>query len=288
MDIMERMTEVNYYDSLVRPQAIVEIIISSLKSKKGPFCRIKHKRGWLGYLKDGDTVFTPQDLKDTIIQVINDNSPKGEKLFDLNGCREENHFRFTILKKMKPYRIEEALERFIIVSNEDNFYNQIPIGGRRESIDIGIRESRSKFIFVELKPWRSDNSPMYALIECLKNLIEYRTIIEKKIKDIERFEEIELMVLAPVVYYQTYRLIKEDGKIWEDNLSVLKETLIKMGKEFQVVISFMILDIDLDSFLEKCRKIYKGQGKVLVTVSKSNAIHALARDMWKMLVSSAE
>lgn len=72
-----------------------------------------------------------------------------------------------------PYRTEEALERLIVVSNGDNFYNQIPIGGGKESIDIGVKESESEFTFIELKPWGNQNSPLYALVESLKNLLEY-------------------------------------------------------------------------------------------------------------------
>jgi len=41
-------------------------IISGLNSKKNGYCRITHKKGWFGYLKDGDMVFTPQDLKKEI------------------------------------------------------------------------------------------------------------------------------------------------------------------------------------------------------------------------------
>ena len=41
----------------------MERIISELKSKKNGYCRITQKQGWFGYLEDGDTVFTPQDLK---------------------------------------------------------------------------------------------------------------------------------------------------------------------------------------------------------------------------------
>ena len=36
-----------------------------------------------------------------------------------------------------------------------------PIGGGKESIDIGIKASDSKYVFVELKPWKTNNSPIY-------------------------------------------------------------------------------------------------------------------------------
>jgi hypothetical protein len=252
----------------------MERIIEDLNTKKNGYCRIRHKRGWLGYLKDGDTVFTPKELKATIEEVIDNNPPKGEKLFDLDYCKKEGRRSFTMLKTKKPGRPEEALERFIVISNDDDkFYNQIPVGGGKESIDIGIKDE-SKFIFIELKPWDRGNSPMYAIIESLKNLMEYQKI-KKKIK---RFKERELMILAPSDYYESYKLTNDE------NLSKLKKTLTKISEEFKTPITFMELIIEKDSFFKKCRELYKGPGKV--TVSKQNAINGLARDQWKLLVSS--
>jgi len=255
----------------------MERIIKDLNAKKNSYCRIRHKQGWLDYLEDGDTVFTPQELKDKITRVVNQYPPRGKKLFDLSLSK---HRSFTMLSKEKPKRPEEALERFIVISNGDNFYNQIPVSGGKESIDIGIKENESKFIFIELKPWDSDNSPMYAIIESLKNLVEYQTIIDKEIKKIEEFEERELMILAPSDYYESYELTNDK------NLSVLKETLTKISEEFKTPITLMELDIEVEFFFKKCRELYKGPGKEFVNVSKQNAIPALARDQWKLLVSS--
>ena len=276
-------------------------IISGLKSEKNGYCRITHKRGWFGYLKDGDVVFTPQDLKKTIVRVVEKNPPRGEKLFDLDWCHQEKRFHFTMLPPKKPkfgvpvqpYRIEEALERFIVLSNGIGFYNQIPIGGGKESIDIGIKESHSKFIFVELKPWDSGNNPLYALIESLKNLVEYRTILKRKIAKIDEFEHIELMLLAPVAYYQKYELLDPNG----ENLSVVRKTLAKIGSEFKefnlAAISFMALpDFGKPEFFQKCWKVYKekfkGQTKESVQLTRAHAIPLLARDRWKLVVSTDE
>jgi hypothetical protein len=117
-----------------------------------------------------------------------------------------------IYSRCLPYRTEEALERFIVVSNGDNFFGQIPIGGGKESIDIGIKESDTKFVFVELKPWESQNSPLYAIIEILKNLVEYRVILERHLADVPRWSEVELVVLAPCQYYQKWKLDNEPKK----------------------------------------------------------------------------
>ena len=175
------------------------------------------------------------------------------------------------------------------MSNPSNFYNQVPIGGGKESIDIGIKEDDSKFIFVELKPWQSSNSPLYAIVESLKNLIEYRIIHERKIKNIPRYKEVELYVLAPEEYYQSYSLIDEQETYLKDKLSILKGTLDSISSEFQSSIFLMALQQDLDSFLTACKKLYernKITGQRTVYVSETDSIPSLARDKWKLLVSS--
>lgn len=265
---------------------ILRKIISRLHSDKNGYCRITHKRGWLGYLQDGDLVFTVQELHQTLRKVIDSDQmrPKGNKLFCLR-----RKYNFTIKADKAPYRTEEALERFIAVSNADNFYNQTPIGGRKESIDIGIKENDSKFTFVELKPWSSKNSPLYAIIEGLKNLIEYRIIHERKIKDIPQFKELDLIILAPKTYYQTYNLIDNKGLYREDMIRTLEKTLKELSSEFQTNVSFMVLEIEKNSFFNICRKMYddkKAKGQEIITLSKTDAIPILTRNNWKLLATS--
>lgn len=265
---------------------ILKKVISRLHSHKNGYCRITHKRGWLGYLQDGDLVFTSRELHETLRTVIGSEKmrPRGDKLFCLR-----RKYNFTIKADNTPYRPEEALERYIVASNADNFYNQIPIGGRKESIDIGIKESNSRFTFVELKPWRSTNSPMYAIVESLKNLIEYRIIHERNIKDIPRFKELDLIILAPSAYYRNFNLIDDNGLYREDMIRVLEKTLKEIGSEFQTNVSFMVLEIEKSSFFNICRKMYddkKVKGQDSIALSKTDAIPILIMNNWKLLATS--
>lgn len=267
-------------------KGILKEVISHLQSNKAKYCRITHKRGWLEYLKDGDLVFTAQELHQTLRKIIDSDHmrPKGNKLFCLR-----RKYNFTMKADKSPYRTEEALERFIAISNEGNFYNQIPIGGGKESIDIGIKENDSKFIFVELKPWSSANSPLYALVESLKNLIEYRIIHERKIKDIRQFKELDLIILAPKKYYQTYNLIDNKGLYREDIIRTLEKTLKELSSEFQTNVSFMVLELEKSSFLNICRKMYddkKVKGQDSIHLSKTDAIPILIMNNWKLLATS--
>ena len=266
---------------------ILSTVIKQLDTQKTKYCRIRHKRGWLEYLEDGDLVFRPSELHDILRRVVDSEgkTPRGNKLLALRKSTT-----FTARKDKAPYRPEEALERFIIVSNSDNFYNQIPIGGRKESIDIGITENNSKLIFVELKPWKSTDSPLYAMVESLKNFMEYRIIQERNIERLHDFDEMELMILAPEAYYMEFGLIDSHGKTRIDKISILKKTLRSISSEFKVDISFMVLQLDENNFHVTCRKIYDnrkviGQGEIQLTGADS--IPILARDKWKLLVSSS-
>ena len=198
-------------------------------------------------------------------------------------------YGFTIKTDKTPWRTEEALERFIIASNADNFFNQVPIGGGKESIDIGIEENDSEFSFVELKPWTSTNSPIYAIVESLKNLTEYRVILERKIAKIPVFKKINLIILAPWSYFQAYGLIGSNGICDSGKISVLKKTLNALRLEFGTNISLMALQLDQDSFNDKCGKIYDRERitkQTKIRISRKDAIAKLKRDRWELLVSS--
>jgi len=259
---------------------ILKEVISRLNVTKGNYRIIPHKKGWLKFLEDGDLVFKPSELHEILRQVINQNPPRGDKLFYL---RKVNHF--TVTDEKEAYRPEEALERFITTSNPDNFYNQVPIGGGKESIDIGIEENETKFIFVELKPWSSTNSPLYAVVESFKNLVEYRIIHEKRIPHHEHYkhyENIDLIVLAPLSYYHDYSLT-------ENTKDKVKNVLNAFSREFDTNISLMSLTLEKEDFGNKLRKIceeQKVEEQQSISISKSDAISELARDKWKLLVSS--
>lgn len=262
-----------------RKKDVIIKVIADLNTEKHGYCRITHKQGWLDFLEDGDFVFKPVEMRQVLQQVIKEHPPRGEKLFCL---RKRDTFTVTIEKK--PYRPEEALERFIVASNPVNFWDQIPIGGGKESIDIGIEEnSGEKFIFVELKPWKINNTPLYAIVESLKNLIEYRFILEDRKKDIPRFKEVDLIVLAPQSYWDDYR-VNESGA-----LQKMKRVLNELGAEFGTNISLMALHIGKDEFFDKCRKICEQRSidkQQRITISKADALPELARNRWQLLVAS--
>ncbi|MBN1365911.1 MAG: hypothetical protein JW976_13975 [Syntrophaceae bacterium] len=262
---------------------IIKGVNSRLNAKKEKYNLISHKKGWLKFLADGNLGFMPGDLHRILREVINEFPPNGNKLL-----HQRKRYNFTVTVEKKAYRPEEALERFITTSNSGKFYNQVPIGGKKESVDIGIEENESKFVFVELKPWTSTNSPLYAIVESLKNLIEYRIIHENGIthhKDCKHYENINLIILAPQSYYQDYGLTEEA----QDKISKVEKALNDLSREFRTNISLMALTLKEENFLDKLGKICEEQ-KVeklqSISITKKDAISELARGKWKLLVSS--
>ena len=269
---------------------VLNEVISKLKTKKNNYCRIVHRKGWLEYLKDGDMVFTPHDLHQGLKDIVDTMRPQGEMLL----CPRKKN-KFTVTSKDKPFRPEEALERFITLSNPHNYCNQFPLRGRKESSDIAILNENSRHVLIELKPFHSGNSPLYALVESLKNLIEYRTIKDKKIKyhnDFNHFNEADLIVLAPMSYYQDYCLIDSSGSPITSNLQTVKRSLDALSAEFKTDISFMVLPLEEYLFYERCQSVcgkYKTtKGLESISIQDDDAMTELKRDKWQLLVSSEE
>jgi len=263
-------------------------VIATLKTKKNKYCRVTHRKGWSEYLKDGDMVFTPLDLHQVLRDIIDKMRPRGEMLL----CPRKKT-NFTVTDKDKPYRVEEALERFITLSNPDNFCNQFPLRGRKESSDIAILNENSRHFLIELKPFHSGNTPLFALVESLKNLIEYRTIKEKNIKyheDFTHYNEAYLIVLAPMSYYQDYCLIDSSGSPITSNLQTVQRSLDALSAEFKTAISFMVLPLDESLFYDRCRTIcgkYKKTKELeSIDIQVDDAMPELKRDKWQLLVSS--
>lgn len=246
--------------------------------------RIDHKKLWLEYLNTGNLPFSPKELHKIIHEIVDipENRPRGKKLLQLR-----KKLNFTLKTNKHPYRPEEALERFVIASNNDNFFNQVPVGGGKESIDIVIRLERGYFEFVELKSWRSDDSPLYALVEGLKNLMEYRNIFERKIQQLDDLWDVKISILAPEEYYRNYLLMDHSHIGITDNLQRLGYLLQELGKEFDASLTFYSFDLTEKSFIGACEDVYGQQGlqgQDIATITANDKISLLERQKWETLL----
>lgn len=206
---------------------------------------ISHQRLWKEYLKGEKLLFSAKELHDAMQKIVNtpSNLPRGEKLLHLH-----QKLRFTLKKDKTPGRPEEALERFIIVSNGDDMFNQVPIGGGKESIDIVIRHNEESYEFVELKPWDSKNSPIYALVEGLKNLLQYRAIVKHKLQRIDQQWNVHLSIAAPEEYFKKFLLLNESASPIKENITTAAKLLDDLAKEFDTAIAIYSLAVNRADF----------------------------------------
>jgi len=221
--------------------------------------------GWNALLEKNNLPTSPAFLKDAINTFIKkkENKPKGESLLWLRRT-----LKFTMVKKngtIKPGRPEEALERFIVASN-DEVFNQIPVGGGKENVDLGYWENNAKevFNFVELKAWKSDESPLYAVIESFKNLSLFRLIQDEKIScrdrkklkkgedvvNVHKVKKINLIILAPQKYYEKH-------KIREGNLPLYKNLIAMLEEKLGITVEFKEINYDETKFNETCVNLAK-------------------------------
>lgn len=269
----------------VKQSKVIAQIIQQISEKHDGRWKVNHKRCWLEYLNSGRLPFTPGQLHDVISQVVNlpTNLPRGEKLFHFR-----QKFNFTTKEDRKPYRPEEALERFIVMANRDMMYNQTPIGGGKESIDIVVQQGQS-VEFVELKAWQGGDSPLYALIEGLKNLVEYRAIKARGIKNILMYPRVTVSVLAPASYYQDYGLLDAQEKPIGGNVAKTASLLGALGNVFNAVLACKYLPLPIDSFSESCAVLFtrnQVSAQCSVAVTENDIIDALRYGNWIELASS--
>jgi hypothetical protein len=89
------------------------------------------------------------------------------------------------------------------------------------------------------------------------------------------------MVLAPQSYWEDYGLIGST----KDTINIVRTALNNLMTEFNTNISLMQIDIEKNNFNLQCQSL-KPNAENCVTLSKSDAIPALARDHWQSLVPS--
>ena len=280
----------------MKEKDIMEQIFDRFDPTIKNYSLFRKKKGWLNYLReDMELPFKPENLKNLLFELLakKENSPRGKMLFKLR-----QRYEFTTHPDRTPWRPEEALERFIVVSNKDDFFGQVPIRGGKGSIDIGIKEGDAKLIFVELKSWKSGDSPLYAVLESLKNLVLYRIISENKDKcpsyaTVPIFNDVELVILAPEAYHRTYRLTSQPENESRKNLAKVRELLNEIANVFGVKISLMSLQLSEDKFLAYCKQAFDVKNRIgpkrlpVVTLEGSISTPELKRDQWQLLVASS-
>lgn len=241
---------------------------------------LNHKRTWLDLVDKG---IWPCDLDLLLKKVqelmkLDEFQPRGKKLLSLRS-----RDGFTLLPSMKPGRPEEALERLIVHSNPGSMFGQMPIRGGKESVDIVCLRNMVG-TFIELKPWKNNNSPLYAVLEGLKNFALFNVLQNMGHERCENFEHVNLMVLAPVDYFLDYHLINEHRT--SDKYTQVKEFIEAIASKFQTRIQMFGLNWREEDMMKVCQIICPtppSENKV-VSVSEYPPIEALFEKNWIKII----
>jgi len=241
---------------------------------------LNHKKTWLALVDHGIWPCEPQTLYEKLQELTNidEYQPRGEKLLYLRS-----RDRFTLLPSMRPGRPEEALERFIVHSNPGSMFGQMPIRGGKESVDI-VRLRNKVGTFIELKPWKNSDSPLFAILEGLKNLAYFNVLKSVEHQQCENFSRVNLMVLAPLTFYQNYSLLNQNEKV--NNYTQVKEFIEAVAGTFKTRIQIFGLNWNEEELLRVCKDLCPTPPKenIIVSVSDYPPIEALYEKNWIKII----
>lgn len=261
--------------------SLLNRILSEIPIRYDQRYTLAHKKPWLCLVKDRIWPCDPEILHRQIQKalLLDEYQPRGDRLLYLRS-----RDKFTVLPSGRPRRPEEALERLLVQTNPDTMYGQMPIGGGKESVDIVKLESNTG-TFIELKPWHSSNSPLYALLESLKNLGLYRILQARNHRGCEIIQNVQLAILAPVTYYQAYHLLDEDMQL--SNSDNVQAFLDSVAKIFQVDIRLNVIDWPENELWDVCSQICPGEifKNKIISVAEYPAVEALKQKNWIELIT---
>ncbi len=206
---------------------------STMKKIIDRFSEAKTKSKWNKF------IFS-KDKAEILIRALNESTydivPRDEL------TRKEIRHNFTIVKKEavsepEPFRKEEALERLLAVANT-NMQNQIALNKKnsKESIDL-VYKKKDEVILIELKYAENGGTPLYALVEGLKNFFIYKKNDQKK--------EFTILILAPIHYYEKFHR--------ESSIKNFFELIEFLSKEIKIKIIVKGIRIEMN-YLENAIK----------------------------------
>ena len=208
-------------------------------------CPFRSLSGWKKFLAGEKLEVTIKTLQEALVRSNQKYPPRGKKLGMLRRTLD-----FTVDGNGVPFRTEEALERFICAANPE-CRNQIPVGGKKESVDLAVLNITGGIkTLIELKPWKSQNTPLYAVIEVLKNALKFADIpgnFSTKPK---------CTVLALATYYQ-----RHFAHATAEGLDRFEAFAQDLASAFGSEIDLLTFSLEWEEFLEACKPLQRSPGR---------------------------
>ena len=128
--------------------------------------------------------------------------------------------------------------------------------GNAENWDI-VNVSRDNVAeFIELKEWDSNDCPLYALVEALKNLELFRYVSNSGRYETPSFKPELVSILAPIKYYEKFGIV--DAKKCHLSKS-LNHFIEACRRQFHIGISFKAIDLSKCDFNKMCSKAERAE-----------------------------
>ena len=209
------------------------LIIKSLKEETHK--NLGNKGRWMDSITGWNNLesipYTPEKIAELIFNTVQ----KITQLRSSNNTKPviRERYEFSLVKQgdlITPWRKEEALERLLICIHP-NLKNQYAIGGGKESIDmVKIDDKHNILSIIELKHDTGGGTPLFAIIELLKNYeLLKKQNLDKHLKTLE--------LLATKSYFEGF---KNSFETFEEILSHLNNKL----KNAQIEVKFVDADVE--------------------------------------------
>lgn len=253
----------------------MKLIIKSLKEKtdksSGNYGRwMDSTTGW-NHLDS--LPYTPAEISELILNTVQDITELKSTMIPSPVIRER--YGFSLVKQadlITPWRKEEALERLLLCVHS-NLKNQFSVGGGKESIDMIKIDSKHNILsIIELKHDAGGGTPLYAIIELLKNYeLLKKQNLDKSLKTLE--------LLAPKSYFDYF---KKSFEYFEKVIAHINNRLQTVRIEILFVdadvkdINKVLSKLKLDLKWEKSNKS-KYDYKVLLTADKVKSLAELLK-----------
>jgi len=177
------------------------------------------------------------EMIDEIVKMIEEHTEPNESYSNENKIRKT--LEFTIVEtdnSLKIGREEEAIERMIVCGGS-RYCNQYNFNENEKADLILIDNNENILEMIELKQENSSDSPLYALVEIIKNFY-----LSKKLKTIK-----ELSILAPKKYFDNF--FKEQ-EIYDKFIEIKQKLEKKIGVPIKLKeVNFNSSDV-LDAIFE--------------------------------------
>jgi hypothetical protein len=210
---------------------------------------------WKDLVNKGTKPFKPVVLHEALLKWVDGvDFPKYGK--EILKFKNKGSCFTRCIKTKKPTKHYEIALQVFLQKMNDSCCAQYTLLGNAENWDI-VNVSRNNFAeFIELKEWDSNDCPLYALVEALKNLELFRYVSNSGRYETPSFKPELVSILAPMQYYENFGIVDAQKCPVHKRLNPFIEAC---KRQFHIGISFKAIDLSKCDFDIMCSKANRAE-----------------------------